>query len=123
MSIFSGAGATIQRAEIESFHAKQTQRLGPMKMAGGHFGGGGSGGAGSSSGGGDIQAGYVLRPATSNVSIHPQDEILQSTSRSYTNLPYTHQVTVQLRRFLELCKTAIIVYQNIQKGFRIVDKF
>ena len=103
MCIFSGAGATIQRAEIESFHAKHTQRLGPMKMAGGHFGVGGSGGAGSSSGGGDIQAGYVLRPATSNVSIHPQDEILQSTSRSYSNLPYTHQVDVDINRLRRIC--------------------
>ena len=92
--ILTGGVATIQRAEIESFHAKQTQRLGPMKMtAGGHFVGGGSGGAGSSGGGGDLSSGYVVRPATSNVSIHPQDDVLQqSTSRSYTNLPYTHQV-------------------------------
>ena len=94
---FSGAGATIQRAEIDSFHAKQTQRLGPMKMtAGGHFVGGGRGGAGSNGGGGDNSTGYVLRPSTSCVSIHPQDDILQqsTTSRSYTNLPYTHQVIV-----------------------------
>jgi hypothetical protein len=62
-----------------------------MKMNGGHFVSGGSGGAGSGSGG-ELPVGYVLRPATSNVSIHPQDEILQNTSRSYSNLSYTNQV-------------------------------
>ena len=62
-------------------------------MNGGHFVNPGSSSAAGNSRAGEIPPGYVLRPATSNVSIHPQDDIMLGTNRSYTNLPYNAQVT------------------------------
>ena len=86
------SGSTIERAEIESFHAKQTQRLAPVKMNGGHFVSAGNGNLNVD----QLPVGFVLRPATSTVSIHhqpgQQEDLSQNPSRSYSNLPFSFQV-------------------------------
>ncbi len=93
------SGSTIQRAEIESFHAKQTQRLAPVKMNGSHFVSAGNGNLNVD----QLPVGFVLRPATSTVSIHPQpgqtDDLGQNPSRSFSNLPFSFQVNYRFNLF------------------------
>jgi len=65
-------------------------------MNNGHFVTAGGSSAAGTARVGEIPPGYILRPATSTVSIQPQDDMMINADRSYSNLPYNTQVIKNL---------------------------